>query len=257
MPNKSFVDYGQDAPGLRKGMFIGAIAGCLAVAASAAFLPSSWIKTALIVVGSLAALYGAFMGSYMTWASQRGKLSTRDYLLNETTKLIGWNGNERVLDVGCGRGLLAIGAAKRLTTGTATGIDIWSNEDQAGNSPEAALANAKRESVFEKIRIDTGDARALPYQDQSMDLVLSHWVVHNLKDEADRIKVLDEMWRVTSSGGVIALADIEHVASYKAHFQNQGAKDITFNNGGLHASIMGLLSGGSFRPQMLILKRPS
>ena len=256
MPSKPIVDYGQDAPGLRKGMFFGAIAGLIVVAASKVFLPDGWIKIVVAIIGSLAAAYGAFMGGYMTWGSRVGKLATRDYLLNEAAKIIGWKGNERVLDVGCGRGLLAIGAAKRLTTGTATGIDIWSNEDQAGNSPEAALENAKREAVIEKIKIDTGDARALPYADQSMDLVLSHWVVHNLKDETDRIKVLDEMWRVTRSGGVIALADIEHVAAYNAHFQNRGARNIVFNTGGLHSSIMGLLSGGSFKPQTLIVTRP-
>lgn len=256
MLTKPFVDYGQDAPGLRKGMFIGACVGCFIVGASAAFLPNGWIKIALIIIGSLVALYGAFMGGYMTWGSRVGKLATRDYLLNEAAKAIGWKGNERVLDVGCGRGLLAIGAAKRLTTGTAIGIDIWSKEDQAGNSPEAALENAKRESVLEKIKIDTGDARSLPYADEIMDLVLSHWVVHNLKDKTDRIKVLDEMWRVTRSGGVIALADIEHVADYQTHFQNHGAKNIVFNAGGLHSSIMGLLSGGSFKPQTLIVRRP-
>jgi cyclopropane fatty-acyl-phospholipid synthase-like methyltransferase len=50
---------------------------------------------------------------------------------------IEWTGQEEVLDVGCGRGLMLIGAAKRLTTGKATGIDIWQAEDLSGNRPEA------------------------------------------------------------------------------------------------------------------------
>jgi len=40
-----------------------------------------------------------------------------------------------VLDVGCGRGLLLIGAARRLTTGKAVGVDIWQAEDRVGNLP--------------------------------------------------------------------------------------------------------------------------
>ena len=43
--------------------------------------------------------------------------------------MIPWRGNETVLDVGTGRGLLMIGAARRLTTGISVGIDIWSAKD--------------------------------------------------------------------------------------------------------------------------------
>ena len=35
------------------------------------------------------------------------------------------------LDIGCGRGLMLIGAAKRLMTGKAMGIDVWHAQDQA------------------------------------------------------------------------------------------------------------------------------
>ena len=44
-----------------------------------------------------------------------------------TSCSIRWHltGDEKVLDVGCGRGLLLIGAAKRLKSGKATGIDVW------------------------------------------------------------------------------------------------------------------------------------
>jgi hypothetical protein len=42
--------------------------------------------------------------------SKVGKLRERDRLLDS----IPWRGDEAVLDVGCGRGLLLVGAAKRL-----------------------------------------------------------------------------------------------------------------------------------------------
>ncbi len=74
-----------------------------------------------------------------------------------------WTGEEILLDVGCGRGLMLLGAARRLTTGHAVGIDLWRDEDQAENSPEALEANARLEGVADRIRIDTGDARQLPY----------------------------------------------------------------------------------------------
>jgi ubiquinone/menaquinone biosynthesis C-methylase UbiE len=46
------------------------------------------------------------------------------------------------------------------------------------------------------VRIDTGDARVLPYADGSFDVVLSHWVVHNLDKPYDRLHALHEMLMV-------------------------------------------------------------
>lgn len=71
----------------------------------------------------------------MVWDCKVGKLRSRDRLLDG----LALRGDETVLDVGCGRGLLLIGAAKRLTTGTAVGVDIWQTEDLSGNRPEATL----------------------------------------------------------------------------------------------------------------------
>ena len=53
------------------------------------------------------------VGAVMVWSSRVAKLRLRDQLLDSLTL----RGDEKVLDVGCGRGLLAIGAAKRLKTG--------------------------------------------------------------------------------------------------------------------------------------------
>ena len=71
-------------------------------------------------------------------------------------------GCEQVLDVGCGRGLMLIGAAKRLNTGRAIGVDIWKMEDQSQNLPTAALANAKIEFVAERVEVRTADMRGVP-----------------------------------------------------------------------------------------------
>ena len=65
------------------------------------------------------------MGAYfllyarsMIWYSKVGKQQIRKQLLG----LVPWRGDEMVLDVGCGRGLVMIGAAKQLITGKAIGF---------------------------------------------------------------------------------------------------------------------------------------
>jgi ribosomal protein L11 methylase PrmA len=71
------------------------------------------------------------IAGWLIWDSKVGKLWSRDRLLDG----LELRGDETVLDVGCSRGLLLVGAAKRLTTGKAPGVDIWQAEDQIGNPP--------------------------------------------------------------------------------------------------------------------------
>ena len=69
-------------------------------------------------------------GAVMVWSSRVAKLKLRDRVLDAIT----WRGDEKVLDVGCGPGLMLIGAAKRLKSGKATGIDIWRAQRCFGKS---------------------------------------------------------------------------------------------------------------------------
>jgi cyclopropane fatty-acyl-phospholipid synthase-like methyltransferase len=58
--------------------------------------------------------------SLSIWSSKIGKI-------RETKRILGvydWSGDEKVLDVGCGRGLMLIAVAKRLTKGKAFRVDI-------------------------------------------------------------------------------------------------------------------------------------
>ena len=254
------ADYGIDAPSVRRGMFIAGTVG-LVVAESAMFAAhhtAGMISLSAVVMGSvaaLAALYGFGMAFYMTYASRVGKLRTRERLLGLAQSLRPWTGDEKVLDVGCGRGLMMIGAAQRLTTGKATGIDLWRLEDQAENTPDAALENARREGVSDRITVETGDACALPFQDAAFDVVVSHWVIHNISASADRARALDEMMRVLRPNGVLVLADIEHLSDYRKHLTERGLLNLQVHTGGMGSRVIGALSGGTFRPQAIIGSR--
>jgi SAM-dependent methyltransferase len=170
---------------------------------------------ACIGLGFLAA------AAIMRWSSKVGKLRVRDTILDS----LPWRGDERVLDAGCGRGLFAVGAAKRISKpAKATGVDIWDSADLAGNSADAAMANAKAEGVADRVKIDTGDLRKLPYGAATFDTVLSSVAIHNLDEAGDRDTAVREMWRVLKPGGHLAILDIAHTGEYLNVLKSAGAE---------------------------------
>ena len=220
-------DYGLDAPRIVRSMFSRA-AWTLAVALVIFFINrSEYPGPAARMCGVLALIGLVFLavGSVMVWSSRVAKLRLRDQILDS----LELRGDERVLDVGCGRGLLAIGAAKRLKTGKVIGIDTWNPFDLSGNSAEAARANAKLEGVQDKVRIETSDARKLVYPDNHYDVVVSSLVLHNLPDREDRAQAVREMVRVLKPGGKLAIFDIFRTGEYAEVLAAAGAKDVTIS----------------------------
>jgi len=158
----------------------------------------------------------------MLWGSRVGKLRERERMLGEFS----WRGDERVLDGGCGRGLLLIGAAKRLTTGRAVGVDIWQGKDLSGNRPEATLENARREGVLERVEVKEGRAEMLPFEGESFDAVVSMSTLHNIPDRKLRDQSVAEMVRVVRPGGRISIHDIVHTADYAAKLRELGMAQV-------------------------------
>ena len=216
-------DYGIDAPGMVRNLLVaGTVALLLLLPAPFGFWPGQpW---GALLAGLLLFCAADFLGLgfLVLHASRIGKLSQRERLLD----LIPWSGREHVLDVGCGHGLMLVAAAKRLPKGKAVGIDLWHSEDQADNRPDVPLSNARLEGVADRVEVQTADMRQLPFSDESFDVVLSHWAVHNLHDAKERSQALAEMARVLKPGGYIVLADIEHHAEYAAGLASLGLSDI-------------------------------
>ncbi|HVF24612.1 MAG TPA: methyltransferase domain-containing protein [Anaerolineales bacterium] len=125
-------------------------------------------------------------------------------------------GDEKVLDVGCGSGILLNGAAMRLTTGKATGIDIWAPQSGGGNLA-LLWKNARAEGVADKIEFREADARSMPFDDASFDVVMSsgalHHISHNFDDHERAVR---EMARVLKLGGRIVIWDITHMVEATA-----------------------------------------
>lgn len=220
-------DYGLDAPLVVKRMFSRG-AWVLATGLAVYYINrTEYPGPAWRVLGTLGLIGLAFIGigAFMVWSSRVAKPGLRDKLLDS----LGLTGEEKVLDVGCGRGLMLIGVAKRLKTGKATGIDIWSKEDLSGNSADAAKLNAKLEGVPDRVRIENGDARKLVYPDNNYDVVISSLAIHNISDAEERDQAIRQMWRVLKPGGRLLIFDIFHTAHYAKILRECGATDVTLS----------------------------
>lgn len=220
-------DYGLDAPVVVKSMFSRG-GWSLGIGLLMYFInrteypePSANI---LGVLGSIGVTFLA-VGAFMVWSSRVAKLKLREELLDS----LALKGDEKVLDVGCGRGLLLIGAAKRLPKGKATGIDIWSNEDLSANSADAVKQNAKIEGVSDRVRIETGDARKLVYPEANYDVVMSSLAIHNIPEKDDRTAAIREMWRVLKPGGKLLIYDIFKTGEYEKVLRESGASEVTLS----------------------------
>ena len=145
---------------------------------------------------------------------------------------VAWRGDEHVLDVGCGNGFLIIEAAKRLTTGTATGIDLWKTE--AGEqSAEIASHNAHLEGVADRVEIRNADARHMPFGDNRFDVIVSSLMLHHAGGSTDRNAVLREMLRVLKPGGTILLYDALPLIAGASNFLRDSGLSNVSRSGGL------------------------
>lgn len=248
------ADYGLDAPSLCRVFFV--VGGVSAVASCAIIViakPDSLWSVLLVAALAVVAVYGVGMGCLMLYSSYRYKVSKAEELLDE----IDWSGVERILDVGCGRGVLLVGALKRARSATGCGIDLWLDEDQASNSPEGLLRNADLEGVADRLEIATGNAAELPFEDASFDVVLTQWVLHNIEPLESRLLALRELDRVLKPGGQLLLADIDGTAEYRYRLRLLGWTHILQFGPGLPERVFRFVSFGSFCPVALFGRRPA
>jgi ubiquinone/menaquinone biosynthesis C-methylase UbiE len=136
---------------------------------------------------------------------------------------------ERVLDVGCGTGTLAIAAKRRVgPTGSVVGIDA---------SPEmVARASKKATKAGVDVAFKNAIVESLPFPDASFDAVLSTMMLHHLPRKA-REQCAREMRRMLKPGGRALAVDFgpPQRRNLLAHFHRHGHVELR--------DLVGLLSG--------------
>ncbi|MEV1239345.1 class I SAM-dependent methyltransferase [Nonomuraea sp. NPDC050022] len=233
--------YGFDAPWALAGLFFGAVVQLALVAVSFAFdVPAAGIAFLLGALYTLASagsyLYTTRRGKFVVWGEELGRIE----------------GDEQVLDLGCGRGMVLLLAAQRLRGGRATGIDLWSGKDQSGNAESVTRANAEAEGVSDRVDLVTGDMRELPFDDGRFDVIVSSLAIHNIPTAEGRDQAVKEAHRVLRPGGLMLIADFQHTSRYEDVLRELGVVDVRRRDLGWRF----WYGGPWFKSEMLEARKP-
>jgi hypothetical protein len=107
-----------------------------------------------ILAPGVAALWLFLNAGFFIYSTRVGKFDVWEELLD----VLELKGDERLLDIGCGRGAVLLMAAQRLPRGRAVGIDVWSTKDQSGNAEQVTRQNAALEGVADRVELHTADS---------------------------------------------------------------------------------------------------
>ncbi|REF35524.1 class I SAM-dependent methyltransferase [Thermasporomyces composti] len=103
-----------------------------------------------------------------------------------------------VLDVGTGPGVLLLELAQRRADLTLTGVDL--------SADMVALAQRNLAKVADRASARVADVAALPFADESFDLVVSSFSLHHWEDPEAAVA---ELARVLRPGGALVIYDFD------------------------------------------------
>src|SRR5204863_4514384 len=101
------------------------------------------------------------------------------------------------------------------------------------------------EGEAEKVKVLTADARNLPFDDASFNVVLSSMALHNIYDAGERQAAVREIARVLESGGRLLILDVRHITQYAATLCDAGVEARCVQ--GIVARLLAVITFGSIR----------
>lgn len=116
--------------------------------------------------------------------------------------LLELEGEERVLDVGCGTGTFTIEIAKRLRQGhesMAIGIDA---------APKMIARARKKSKEIANVSFEVAAAQGLPFEDGFFDIAVSAFFFHHIGFELKKM-ALRQIWRVLKKNGILIIVDVD------------------------------------------------
>jgi len=111
----------------------------------------------------------------------------------------------RLLDVGCGDGKLLFALAGFLQSCELYGVDI----------SEKKIRKCQKKKKSNSIKFNLAAAEKLPFEDEYFDAITCTNLIHHLPQ---RVRAIDEMYRVLKPGGILYILEGIHSKSYKQKF---------------------------------------
>jgi len=134
---------------------------------------------------------------YAASAAKRGKRIGKDF-----AKVLSQLGFEKgqILDAGAGSGDVAIELARVFPRAEVVGLDL--------SEPllELARSSMEKAGLSDRLSFEKGDVQAMPFEDDSFDVVASLNTLHVVDDP---VAMLDEIERVLAPNGMLGLSDIK------------------------------------------------
>jgi len=178
-----------------------------------------WLIGAGSILACIALIYihAARRGKFLVWSDVLGALNLA--------------GDEKVLDLGCGRGAVTTLAAARVPTGSVLGVDSFRvrsrlTSNRGGTEDQIARRNANLEGVADRVKFAQADVRHLNLDGNQFDLVVSGLGISTVPTAEGRRAALEEAVRVTRPGGRLVLADIRHIRDYAARLTELGCEQV-------------------------------
>lgn len=205
MSNKKRVNYGNWMP--KKFLVIGGLVS-IALLFGVVFVPVMWLR---IVIGVFACLvlYMLFIAVRAYWYfSIKGK-NLQGTVNNLVIEHLDWSGKGVCLDIGCGNGPVSIQLAKKYPNAQIIASDFW-GKSAFEYGEEQCRINAELEQVTERMKFVFANAASLPFEDESVDAVVSNLAFHEVADfkMKEKHKSFLEAFRVLKKGGVFAVQDV-------------------------------------------------
>ena len=160
------------------------------------------VSGVLCVVALVMAVY--MLICHETFAFGKGNMmaGVHEHLVEH----LDWNGEGRLLDIGCGAAALTVRCAKAFPKAQITAMDYWGAEWKYAK--EQSEKNAQIEGVADRTSFQKGDAAKLDFPDESFDAAVSNFVFHEVRTAKDKRDVVREALRIVKKGGVFSFQDM-------------------------------------------------
>lgn len=203
---KEKTNYGNWVPEKMLYLMFGLVAVFLVIAVVAqTVFEKPVIATGAGVICILLLVYAVYMLiCHETFAFGKGNMmaGVHEHLVDH----LEWDGEGKLLDIGCGAAALTVRCAKAFPEAQITAMDYWGVE--WSYAKEQCERNARIEGVADRITFQKGDAAKLGFLDETFDAAVSNFVFHEVRTAKDKREVVKEALRVVKKGGAFSFQDM-------------------------------------------------